>query len=74
MVVGNPKEFAIESEISEIYPRLSLRALGFFAMHIKGRIYGICEPDATLLADLPLNFHPAATRAPAVLDTPVGAV
>lgn len=25
-------------------------------------------------SDLPLNFHPAATRAPAVLNTPLGAV
>ncbi|NKL23845.1 alpha-hydroxy-acid oxidizing protein, partial [Rhizobium leguminosarum] len=25
-------------------------------------------------SDLPLNFHPAATRAPAVLNTPSGAV
>ncbi|MQB45832.1 Imm42 family immunity protein [Rhizobium sp. ICMP 5592] len=51
MVVGNPKEFAIEAGITEVYPRLSLRALGFFVIHIKGRIYGVREPDATLLAN-----------------------
>ncbi|NTJ65341.1 hypothetical protein G6M50_30160 [Agrobacterium rhizogenes] len=51
MIVGNPEEFAIESEITEAYPRLSLRALGFFVVHIKGRIYGVHEPDATLLAN-----------------------
>ncbi|WP_221163180.1 hypothetical protein, partial [Rhizobium lentis] len=29
---------------------------------------------AKIAFDLPLNFHPAATRAPAVLNTPSGAV
>jgi hypothetical protein len=51
MLIGNPEEFAIESEIKDVYPKLSLRALGFFAVHIKGRIYGVRKPDATLLAN-----------------------
>ncbi|MFS8116397.1 Imm42 family immunity protein [Rhizobium jaguaris] len=51
MLVGNPKEFAVESEITEVYPRLSQRALGFFVIHIKNRIYGVRKPDATLLAN-----------------------
>jgi hypothetical protein len=50
MIVGNPSVFAIESEITEAYERLSFRALGSFVIHIMGRCYGVKEPDASLLA------------------------
>jgi hypothetical protein len=50
MIVGDPKVFAIESQITRAYERLSLLALGFFAIHVGGRRYGVCEPEATMLA------------------------
>jgi hypothetical protein len=51
MIVGDPAVFAIESEITYAYDRLSQRALGFFVIHIAGRCYGVKEWDATTLAD-----------------------
>jgi hypothetical protein len=50
MIVGDPNTFAIESEISVAYERLSQRALGFFALHVGGRCYGVRDWDATMLA------------------------
>jgi hypothetical protein len=50
MIAGNPFIFAIESEISVAYERLSRRALGFFAIHVGGRCYGIRTWDATALS------------------------
>jgi len=50
MIVGDTNTFAIESEISVAYERLSQRALGFFALHVGGRCYGVRDWDATLLA------------------------
>jgi hypothetical protein len=50
MIVGDPLIFAIESSISQAYDRLSLRALGFFVIHVGGRRFGVHKPDATLLA------------------------
>jgi hypothetical protein len=50
MIVGNPNLFALESEISDAYERLSLRALGFFVIHVGGRSYGIKAWDATMLS------------------------
>src|ERR1035438_5925441 len=50
MIVGNPDIFAIESEIMQAFDRLSLRALGFFAIHIMGRCYGFRTSGATILA------------------------
>ena len=50
MVIGNPSVFAIESIILRAYQRLSFRALGQFVVHVKGRRYGVYEPDATMLA------------------------
>jgi hypothetical protein len=50
MIIGSPETFAIESVITEAYEKLSLRALGCFALHIAGRSYGVKEPDATMLA------------------------
>lgn len=51
MLIGSPKYFAIESEITKVYSKPSLRALGFFVVHIEGRMYGVRQPDATLLAN-----------------------
>ncbi len=50
MIVGNTSVFAIESAITCAYERLGFRALGYFTLHIGGRRFGVCEPDATLLA------------------------
>lgn len=50
MMIGNPAIFAIESEISRAYERLSFRALGIFVLHIGGRRYGVYKPEATMLA------------------------
>jgi hypothetical protein len=50
MVIGEPAKFAIESEITEAYERLGLRAIGFFVVHVRGVSYGVRAPDATALA------------------------
>lgn len=45
--------------------------------HFRHDLLGKIGLTAIILAmagDLPLNFHPAAIRAPAVFDTPFGAV
>jgi hypothetical protein len=49
MIVGNPDIFAIESEISYAYARLSQLALGYFVLHVGGRCYGVKAHDATML-------------------------
>jgi hypothetical protein len=51
MVIGNPSVFAIESGITQAYESLSLRALGFFVIHVGGRRFGVYESDATMLAN-----------------------
>lgn len=50
MTVGDPRTFAIESSITTAYEQLSLRALGFFVIHVAGRCYGRRESDSTMLA------------------------
>jgi hypothetical protein len=50
MIVGNPKVFAIESGIAQAFERPSVRALGFFVIHLGGIRYGSYAPKATLLA------------------------
>jgi Immunity protein 42 len=50
MMIGNASIFAIESEIYRAYERLSLRALGFFVLHVGGRRYGVHKPETTMLA------------------------
>jgi hypothetical protein len=50
MIVGNPSTFAIESDISQAYERLSFRGLGCFLIHIGSLSYGVRAPDATMLA------------------------
>ena len=47
MMVGDPRSFAIEFEITEPYPDDHFLALGFFIVHVNGHEYGIREPDAT---------------------------
>jgi hypothetical protein len=50
MTIGHPAVFAVESRITRAYERLSLRALGFFTIHIQGQTYGVRSPDASMLA------------------------
>jgi hypothetical protein len=50
MIVGDPLIFAIESNSTQAYEQLGLRALGFFVVHVMGRSYGVKSPDATMLA------------------------
>jgi Immunity protein 42 len=50
MIVGNPSIFAIESMISKPYEQLYQRGLGYFVVHVGGRVYGNRSEDATLLA------------------------
>jgi hypothetical protein len=50
MTLGNKSNFAIESGITRAYRRLSFLALGFFVIYLKNHRYGVCEPDATMLA------------------------
>jgi hypothetical protein len=50
VIVGDPRTFAIESSITRAYEQLSLRALGFFVLHVGGRCYGKRTSDATMLA------------------------
>lgn len=59
MIVGDPSAFAIESEISCAFERVSFRALGFFVIHLGGKIYGVKSADATLLA---CSFEQVGTR------------
>lgn len=49
-MIGNPAWFAIESVVTCAYERLSLRALGYFVLHVGGVTYGVRTSDATLLA------------------------
>jgi hypothetical protein len=50
MIIGDPKICAIESGVVKAYERLSLRALGFFLIHVGGQSYGVYKPDASMLA------------------------
>ena len=50
MIVGDKQLFAIESEISTAYERLSFRALGYFLVYIGGKSYGVRYPEASMLA------------------------
>jgi hypothetical protein len=50
VIIGDPSRFAIEYAIHEAYERRSLLALGYFAVHLLGQVYGVRENDATLLA------------------------
>jgi hypothetical protein len=50
MIIGDPSVFAIESEFTKAYERLSFRALGFFVLHVGNHCYGLRTPEATMLA------------------------
>jgi hypothetical protein len=50
MIIGDKSTFAIEYQITTAYARLSLRALGFFVIYVANNCYGVCSPDATMLA------------------------
>lgn len=49
MIIGDPAVFAIESEITVAYERVSQWALGSFVVHVAGRCYGVKTSDATML-------------------------
>jgi hypothetical protein len=50
VIIGEPAVFALEFDITQAYEAASLRALGFFLIHIAGHRYGVDKPDATMLA------------------------
>ena len=50
MIKGDASVFAIESEISRAFERLSHRGLGFFVIHVRGESYGIRDAEQTMLA------------------------
>jgi hypothetical protein len=49
MIVGDRKSFAIESSITQTFPSLGQRALGYFVVHIRGKSYGVQKQDASML-------------------------
>jgi hypothetical protein len=51
LIIGNPARFGVESAVTEFFEEPGLRALGCFVLHIEGTRYGVCEPDATMLAN-----------------------
>jgi hypothetical protein len=59
MTIGDPAVFAIESEITVAYERLSQRALGFFVIHVAGRCYGVKASGASMLG---VAFNDVAKR------------
>jgi len=50
MIKGDTSVFAIESEITRAFERLSFRGSGFFVIHVAGRSYGIRAPGQSMLA------------------------
>lgn len=50
MVVGDPIEFALESAVTRALEPRGQMGLGYFAIHVGARRYGVVAPDATLLA------------------------
>lgn len=49
MIVGDRETFAIESSITVVSASLGQRALGYFVIYVRGRQYGVSEPDASML-------------------------
>ncbi len=49
MLVGEPKSFAIESEVTEFVPHRSQIGLGCFNVHVAGHRFGVMAPDASML-------------------------
>jgi hypothetical protein len=50
ITAGDKVRFAIESEITKAYERLSFVALGYFVIFVAGHRYGVLKPDASMLA------------------------
>lgn len=50
MIIGNPAIFAIEFGLTRAYENPSLRALGFFVIHVGGLRYGVKDLEATMMA------------------------
>jgi len=50
MTIGDTSTFAIESEITRAFERLSFRGLGYFVIHVAGQRYGIKSPGQSMLA------------------------
>ncbi len=50
LLVGEPTLFAIESQITERLESAGQRALGFFVIYLRDRLFGLRQPDATSLA------------------------
>jgi len=50
MLIGNPSTCAIESSITRVYSNPGAFALGYFLIHVVGNVYGVRDPDASLLA------------------------
>jgi hypothetical protein len=50
MIVGDTSVFAIESEITRAFEKISWRGLGFFVIHVSGQSYGIKSPNQSMLA------------------------
>ncbi|QKC82377.1 Imm42 family immunity protein [Mesorhizobium sp. NZP2077] len=48
-VVGDRTSFAIESAITQAFPNIAQRALGYFVIHIRGKAYGVQKPGASML-------------------------
>ncbi|HTI70624.1 MAG TPA: Imm42 family immunity protein [Candidatus Limnocylindria bacterium] len=48
--LGNPSSFGLECGLSEAFEQLGFKALGYFLIHLGGMQYGVCQPDATMLA------------------------
>jgi hypothetical protein len=59
MTIGDTSTFAIESEITRAFARLSFRGLGFFVIHVAGQRYGIKSPGQSMLA---CSFDEVARR------------
>jgi hypothetical protein len=59
VIVGEKSEFAIESELNVPLANIGQRGLGFFVIYIKGRMFGVREEDATMLA---CSFEAVARR------------
>lgn len=72
MIVGSSNVFAIESEITEAVPNIAQLALGFFVIHINGWVFGVKEPDATMLGcsfgEVSNRLRRRGTHSFAVLD------
>jgi hypothetical protein len=49
LLVGDPSTLAIESDTVELLDSESQLAIGYFVLHLEGKVYGVREPDATLM-------------------------